>query len=78
MLRYIDAVRVVPWKDSCKLWPDTTAVLLSGQHPCALLLCDGHFRIKVPICYLDFIALPVCSVRVERVEPLGGRLATSR
>jgi hypothetical protein len=24
MLRYIDAVRVVPWKDSCKLWPDTT------------------------------------------------------
>ncbi len=34
---------VVPWKDSCKLWPDTTAVLLSGQRPCALLLCDGHF-----------------------------------
>ena len=119
MLRYIDAVRVVPWKDSCKLyadtilsvhgrltimlclpcklwsdttavrtslltlclpcklWPDTTAVLLSGQHPCALLLCDRHFG-KVPFCYLATCILitPVCSMRVERVEPFG-RLATS-
>ena len=65
MLRYIDAVRVVPWKDSCKLWSDTTAVLLSGQHPCALLLCDGHFG-KVPFCYLATCILitPVCSMRV--------------
>ena len=75
MLRYIDAVRVVPWKDSCKLWSDTTAVLLSGQHPCALLLCDGHLP-EVLFWYLG-ASFKGCSMRVERIEPLGGRLATS-
>ncbi len=47
------------------MWSDTTAVLLSGRHPCALLLCDGHSS-KVLIWYLRMFILLIASVRVER------------
>ena len=39
MLRYIDAVRVVPWKDSCKLYADT---ILSVHGRLTIIIVAPH------------------------------------